>query len=206
MVEVKKYDLPDIKILEKQSTNDFEYFIWQPDKTYLVLGSSNRAESSLIIEQVIKDKIEIYKRPSGGESVILSPKTLVLATLIRTEKLEDPPKHFRDANTKIINALTQLGVKNVTQKGISDLAIGNKKIAGSSIYRRTNIVFFHCVLNVSEDTSLMEKYLLFPSKQPDYRLNRSHSDFVTSLAAEGYLFGKSLKYKLTEIINSKIHK
>ena len=154
----------------------------------MVLGSSNKAEISIDLDNIISDKVEVYKRPSGGESVILTPKTLVLATLIHTKKLEDPPRHFRAINGKIISTLQSLGVEHLSQKGISDISIGEKKILGSSIYRRTNIVFYHAVLNVSETTELMERYLLHPQKQPDYRNNRRHRDFVTSLHAEGYAF------------------
>lgn len=188
MLEVKKYDLIDIELLTKQHLPDLQFFVWQPDRVYIVLGSSNKAEESLQIDQVLRDKAEVLKRPSGGESVLLTPRTLVLSTLIRTEKLEDPPSHFRAVNSKIISLLEEKGVRNLSQKGISDIAIGNKKILGSSIYRRTNLVFYHAVLNVSESTSMMERYLAHPKKQPDYRLDRKHHDFVTSLKAEGYSF------------------
>jgi len=202
MIEVKKYNLPDIDILQSMQLADLEFFVWQPDKSYLILGSSNKAETSLFTDRVIADQIEVFKRPSGGESVILTSKTLVLATIIRTKKLEDPPTHFLMANRKIINALESFGVKNISQKGISDIAIGQKKIAGSSIYRKTTVVFFHCVLNVAEDTSLMEKYLAFPQKQPDYRQNRSHSDFVTSLLKEGYQFDADFSNQLAIRLNT----
>lgn len=204
LIEVKRYDLPDFHILDLPDYPDFKFNIWKPDGFYLVLGSSNQVEKSLNIENVLSDNIPVYKRPSGGESVVLSPKTLVLSTLIHTEKLEDPPKHFHACNQRIINALTQFGIKNLAEKGISDIAIGNKKIAGSSIYRKTNIVFFHAVLNVAEDTSVMEKYLQMPAKQPDYRLNRSHSEFVTSLKNEGYDFGDNFPDRLSAILNQDI--
>jgi len=32
----------------------------------------------------------------------------------------------------------------------------------------------------------MERYLRLPARQPDYRHDRAHRDFVTSLAAAGY--------------------
>jgi len=200
-IEVKKYDLPDFQILSEQEYPDFRYFIWKPDRYYLILGSSNKAETSLIVENVLNDQIPVYKRPSGGESVLLGPDTLVLSTLIHTQKLEDPPKHFHDCNIRIMNALTEMGVKNISQKGISDIAIGNKKIAGSSIYRKTNIVFYHAVLNVAESPEKLEKYLAMPSKQPDYRQNRPHHEFVTSLKAEGYDFGEQFPLILERMLN-----
>jgi len=198
MLEVKKYDLVDIELLTKQHLADLKFFVWQPDRVYIVLGSSNKMEDSLQIDHVLHDKAAVLKRPSGGESVLLTPQTIVLATLIHTQKLEDPPSHFRAINSKIISILEAKGVHNLSHKGISDIAIGNKKILGSSIYRRTNLVFYHAVLNVSESTSLMERYLTHPKKQPDYRLDRKHHDFVTSLKAEGYHFEmEELKHLFT---------
>ena len=47
-------------------------------------------------------------------------------------------------------------------------------------------LIYHAVLNVSEDPGLFEKYLRHPGREPGYRTGRSHSEFVTSLKAEGY--------------------
>jgi lipoate-protein ligase A len=79
-----------------------------------------------------------------------------------------------------------LGIENLNSKGISDLSIGDKKIMGSSMYLKGNDLFYHAVLNVSEEVSLISKYLKHPKKEPDYRKGRPHNEFVTSLHAEGY--------------------
>ena len=89
-------------------------------------------------------------------------------------------------NDKIMNALSGLGVQNLSMKGISDISIGNKKILGSSIYLRKNTLFYHAVLNISESVDVISKYLKHPTKEPDYRKGRSHKEFVTSLLSEGY--------------------
>jgi lipoate-protein ligase A len=66
------------------------------------------------------------------------------------------------------------------------VAIGDKKILGSSIYRRRKILFYHAVLNVSEPIETIERYIKHPTREPDYRNGRKHHEFVTSLHAEGY--------------------
>jgi lipoate-protein ligase A len=190
-IKIHEYDLPDISILQDEEWPDYQFFTWIPDSLYLILGQSNKAETSLKLDNVVQDKVKVYKRPSGGESVILSPNTLVISTIIRSEKLENPGKYFDTANRRIIAALGSFGIKNLNQKGISDIAIGDKKILGSSIYRKTNKVFYHAVLNVSEDPRLMEKYLSHPGKEPDYRKGRKHSEFVSSVFGEGYTKNKS---------------
>jgi len=47
-------------------------------------------------------------------------------------------------------------------------------------------VFYHAVLNVCESVSLIDRYLKHPVREPDYRKNRNHKDFVTSIAQEKY--------------------
>jgi len=50
-------------------------------------------------------------------------------------------------------------------------------------------LLYHAVLNLGEPASTFERYLKHPSKEPDYRKGRSHSDFVTSLKEKGYANG-----------------
>ena len=42
------------------------------------------------------------------------------------------------------------------------------------------------IVNAAGSTSLMERYLKEPPRMPEYRKGRSHKDFVTSLAEQGY--------------------
>ena len=184
MFEVQKYNLPDLDIIDSASA--VSVCVWHPDKTYLVLGQSNKADTSLDMEAVLKDGITVVKRPSGGETVILTPNTLVIAIAFSTETLKNPREYFLKINDNIIAVLAGQGVGNLLQKGISDIAIGEKKILGSSIYRRPNRVFYHAVLNVAEDISIIAKYILHPSKEPDYRKGRPHGEFVTSIREQGY--------------------
>lgn len=184
MVEVHKYDLKDFSIFTSENDNDF--FLWVPDDKYLVLGRADKPEVSLKIDEVINDNIKVYKRPSGGGTVILTPNTLVLSVKVKVGNKLNVHKYFNQFNDVIINALSGLGVKNLYMKGISDISIGNKKILGSSIYKRKDTLFYHSVLNISESVDVISKYLKHPPKEPDYRKGRPHSDFVTSLHAEGY--------------------
>jgi lipoate---protein ligase len=186
MIKVENYTLPDIAILDSENP-DYHFFVWQPDKVYLVLGQSNKAEKSLYIDKVVNDSISVLKRPSGGETVILTPNTLVISTTVREEKIKNPKIYFNTANKLIIKTLEKLGVKDLSLKGISDIAIGNKKILGSSIYRKSGKVFYQSVLNVSEKAEIIEKYIRHPEKEPDYRMGRNHAEFVTSVQQAGFL-------------------
>lgn len=178
------YNLPDYFIFE--SPKAFEYYVGVPDKTYIVLGRSNHIEKSINSKSVEKDQITILKRPSGGESVILSPNMLIFSFKQNSDIIPNPVKLFELINSKLIENLSLLGIKNLHSKGISDLSIGDKKIMGSSMFTKNKTLFYHAVLNVSEDVALIEKYLKHPLKEPDYRQNRPHKEFVTSIQKQGY--------------------
>ena len=191
-ITVKNYDLPDFDIYENQ--DDYSVFVWRPEETSLVLGQSNHPESSLISENVIQDQIPVYKRPSGGETVILTNNMLVVSVAFRVKSLQNPKIYFEKINHAIIQALESQGVQGLYQRGISDISIHQKKILGSSIYRTTEKMFYHAVLNISESIDTISKYIAHPSKEPDYRQGRSHKEFVTSLSEAGY----NLSYDILE--------
>lgn len=208
MLEILKYDLPDINIFYDDTTRK-DYFIWIPDDYYIVLGNSNKPHENLIEKNIYADYVPVYKRPSGGETVVLTPNTLVISIKITLEKFFNPSAHFRYFNEKIIEALSRLGVENLYYRGISDIAIDDKKILGSSIYRRKKILFYHAVLNVSEAIETIERYIKHPIKEPDYRNGRNHHEFVTSLHAEGYKLSlkqitKSLEQSLSALNEDEI--
>jgi lipoate-protein ligase A len=199
MIAFKKYDLPDFDIFEYQ--DDFSVKIWRPDKTSLVLGQSNHPETSLIVENVLRDQIPVYKRPSGGETVILTNNMLVVAVAFRVDSLQNPKIYFEKINHAIIVALESQGVEGLYQRGISDISIHQKKILGSSIYRTTQKMLYHAVLNLSEEIDTISKYISHPAKEPDYRQGRSHKEFVTSLSEAGY----NLSYDILEqVINNSL--
>ena len=201
-IKVVEYCLPDHALLDTPLLG-VHHACWTPDRLYIVLGLSNQPEISLIAETVVSDQVPVLKRPSGGETVILSPKTLVISILERSEQLAPSRSYFGRWNRHIIAALENLGVRNLGLKGISDIAIGPKKILGCAIYRRMDSLFYHAVLNVSESAITIERYLRHPNREPDYRQGRSHTEFVTSLWQEGYPLshyeiGQSIAEQLTD--------
>lgn len=183
MLKTTEYNLPDIHLFENQ-TNQF--MIWIPDKIYIVLGASNQPDEALNIEKVVQDKITVLKRPSGGQTVVLTPNNLIISAAFFDQKTSQPKEVFNKVNKLIISVLEGIGITNLAMKGISDIAISGKKILGSAIYRNKNGLLYHAVLNLGEPASTFEKYLKHPSKEPDYRLGRSHAEFVTSLKEKGF--------------------
>ena len=183
MLKTSEYNLPDIELLNKKSN---QFLIWIPDKVYIVLGASNHADDALNMENVVNDKIPVLKRPSGGQTVILTPNNIIIAAVFFDKKTSHPKEVFEQINKLIISTIEKTGIRNLALMGISDIAISGKKILGSAIYRSKDALLYHAVLNLGEPSVTFERYLKHPSKEPDYRKGRSHSKFVTSLKEKGY--------------------
>ena len=191
-----EYFLPDLHLLESQL--DFDFCIWQPNENIVVLGRSDIVETSVLKENAEKLNFKIIKRPSGGHTVVLTPKTLVVSMIFKYNK-QKPTDIFSIANKIIIDCLIDFGIENINQKEISDICIGDKKILGSSMYKKPDKYFYHAVLNYAENADIFELLLKHPSTEPNYRQGRSHKEFVTSLVENDFKFSIfELSTKLNE--------
>ena len=113
---------------------------------------------------------------------------MVLALVTEVDSPFRNKEYASQINGWIVESLERLGVSGVHPEGISDLAIGEKKILGTSIYRTRLVLFYQASLLVSNDISIFTRYLAMPARVPEYRRGRSHEDFCTTLSREGYTF------------------
>jgi len=93
-------------------------------------------------------------------------------------------KHPRDERFHLKRhqaALSELLQAPIELQGHTDLAIGGLKVSGNSQRRKRYFLLFHGTFLLHLDISLVEKALLMPSKEPGYRLNRSHFDFLLNI-------------------------
>jgi len=160
--------------------------IYEPSKVVIVMGAGRKNKNDLIETHIRDDAIPVRMRRGGGGTVVLSPGMVVLALVTEVNSPHHNRGYTRHINGWFIEALQTLGVTNLEHRGISDLAIDNKKILGASLYRKRLILFYQASLLVSNDLSLISRYLTVPDTVPDYRLAKTHEEFCTNLRAEGY--------------------
>jgi lipoate---protein ligase len=162
------------------------YRVYEPSSLLAVLGAAGKPEADLILPHLEQDGVPWMRRRGGGGTVILGPDQAVLAVVKRVDSPYRNREYAEAINGWIVEALEGLGVRGVHPEGISDLAIGEKKIVGTSIYRTRLVLFYQASLLVANDVSLFTRYLAMPTKVPEYRRGRTHEDFCTTLAREGY--------------------
>ena len=192
------YTLPDAVLLAHDGSAG-RMLVWQPPEQMVVIGKGSKLDEETNAEACAADGVAVVRRGTGGCAVVISPDMLVISFALYTEQQKQSKEYFRLFNQLIIAALEKQAVHDLSHQGISDITLGDKKIAGTALYRKRDLVFYHAVLNVSGTTEAMEKYLKHPPRTPDYRKGRSHSEFVTSLAEQGYsLDRKAFEQKLEE--------
>ena len=160
--------------------------VYEPQELCAVLGAAGRPEKDLVLDALSADRVPWRFRRGGGGTVILGPGQVVLAVVTTVESPFRNREYAAAINAWIVEALQALGVKGVAPEGISDLAIGGRKIVGTSIYRTRLVLFYQASLLVSNDISVFTRYLTMPVRVPEYRQGRSHEEFCTTLQREGY--------------------
>jgi lipoate-protein ligase A len=163
------------------------YELWEPEETAVVVGYSQTPSAEAHLTNCENDGIAVIKRRGGGGAVVLMPGVLCLTFAFLSSASISPYYFFRRINGFLIDALERyFCIAELDQRGISDIAIDGKKVLGCSIFKSRNLFFYQGSLLVKPELQLISRYLLHPSKEPDYRRGRPHSDFVTSLEACGY--------------------
>ncbi|MFI5143468.1 MAG: biotin/lipoate A/B protein ligase family protein [Thermoanaerobaculales bacterium] len=153
----------------------------------VVLSRGRVAGQELFLERCWRDRVPIVIRPSGGGAVVLAPGVVAASVLDHADPNQRfPEAYFRRFCAQVREALKACDVAGMRLRGTSDLCIGERKVAGSSLRLWQGRVLFQVAVLVDADVALLERYLRMPSRQPPYRQGRSHREFVTTLAREGH--------------------
>lgn len=157
----------------------FRFFETKAD--VVVLSSSNKPDVEVITQNCEKMQVPILRRKGGGGTVVLGEGCLILTFAFFAQDVFGNNKYFNLINQLWIDALKDIGCPELSQNGISDICFQDKKVAGTSIFRKKHLLVYQGSLLVNPNVKLISELLAHPSKEPGYRQGRSHKDFLTSL-------------------------
>jgi lipoate-protein ligase A len=178
--------IDDLVLDRISETCRYAFSIYEHERTVVVLGRSCTAQQDVYTGRCAKDGIPIFRRLTGGGSVVLCRGVLVISAAGETHTPFHLREHMNAVNKAVIRVLEELGVKNLGLRGISDIACGEKKICGSSLHKKRDIVLYQGSLLLEPDLEIFARYLKHPLREPDYRQGRPHRTFLTTLHREGY--------------------
>jgi lipoate---protein ligase len=182
---------------EEESAGEILRF-WEPREYFVVVGYANKVSTGANVPACEAEAIPILRRCSGGGTVLQGPGCLNYSLILKiTEGV--PLGSINSANRFIMERnraaletrFTEHGTRNTNLSiaGHTDLIlvthhasrITSQKFSGNAQRRKKRCLLFHGTFLLGFDISLVEKLLQMPAKQPDYRQNRTHSDFLTNL-------------------------
>src|SRR5207248_2004188 len=150
----------------------------------VVVGAGGSVAHDVNAAACAADGVPVLRRASGGGTVVLGPGCLCFTLVLaydRDPALHDIGASYRYVLGRVAGALASVAA--ATPEGTSDLAGNGVKISGNAQQRKRNHFLHHGTLLCGFDLGLMAKYLHAPERQPDYRRNRPHAEFVTNLPA-----------------------
>lgn len=181
---------------EAGETTDEILRAWESPQHCVVLGRSTDAQLEVNLAACRQDGVTVLRRPSGGGAVVAGPGCLMYAVVLN---LESRP-HLRAvdlAHQFVLQCMAELlqpVAPRVVTAGISDLALpepsGNEsakspsplvKFSGNALRLKRNHLLYHGTLLYNFDLKRIGRVLATPTREPDYRENRPHRDFVANL-------------------------
>lgn len=157
---------------------------WESPAPFVVVGYANHVAQEVDLDACKTHKIDVFRRCSGGGTVLQIPGCLNYCVILQISDF-GPLQSISGANKYILGrhqtALEPLAGSPIQIRGHTDLAVKDLKFSGNSQRRKRKCLLFHGTFLLQADISLIEKILLPPSKQPDYRQSRSHRQFLMNL-------------------------
>jgi lipoate-protein ligase A len=168
---------------------------WESPIPFVVLGYANKSALEVEVDACRLDGVPILRRSSGGGTVLQGPGCLNFALILRIPP-EGPLRTISGTNDFITAAHEHalracLGAKCM-RRGLSDLAMDTLKFSGNAQRRKRNAVLFHGTFLLDFDIPLIGRTLAMPSRQPDYRQNRPHRDFLVNVGQQSDRFKNAL--------------
>lgn len=158
--------------------------LWRTVRPMIVIGRSNQAEKEVRMDVAQSDDIPVYRRSSGGGTVLLDNGCLNYALILpipwnrQLQSVTGTNGYLMTTTRDALNA--SLGI-NLTIKGVTDLTLKGQKVCGNAQRRGRKALLFHGSILLSADLRAIERYLHEPTKKPDYRGDRTHRQFIANL-------------------------
>jgi len=175
---------------------------WESPSHFVVLGYANKVAEEANVEVCHELGVPILRRCSGGGTVVQGLGCLNYSVILRIDQAPEL-QSITGTNQWVMSrnrdAIARLLGRPVSIEGHTDLAMGQLKFSGNAQRRKREWLLFHGTFLLDFDLSLIGKVLRTPPRQPDYREQRSHAEFVTQLKLSSAL----VKAALVEVWEAK---
>ena len=169
--------------------------LWESPEIAVIVGRASRVQDEVNVPFCQQAGIPILRRCSGGTSVVLGPGCLLYGVVLDCEKrptLRMVDHAHRFVLDRLQHAIQQLGIA-VQFEEPCDLTWNNRKISGNSLRCKRQSFLYHGTVLYDFTNDLMSRCLRFPPRQPSYRQDRTHDEFVINAPLNIALLREALR-------------
>jgi lipoate-protein ligase A len=175
----------DEALLELCEKNEEDGFlrIWEPDHYFVVVGYSNRVVSEVNVTACEARGIPIFRRFSGGGTVLQGPGCLNYSLAVKHNPLGIPAE-LKDSYRFVLERHRKFCARQARpfRSRASAISLDGRKFSGNAQHRKRLCSLFHGTFLLSFDKALIETHVCYAVKeQPDYR-HGALEDFLCNLS------------------------
>lgn len=180
--------------------------IWEPRENMVVVGRSSPIEREVNLDFCQRHNIPVFRRCSGGASIVTGPGCLMYAVLLDYRGRENL-RMLEQAHQFVIDqlrlAVGRIGLE-VQMQGTSDLTYQDKKFSGNSLRCKRNWMLYHGTILCDFNLQLIADCLGSPRRQPEYRRGRNHTEFLTLLPTDPHALRQAMieQWSATEMLTT----
>ncbi len=126
------------------------FFMWQVKPT-VIFGRNQLIDNEVNLDYVIKNRIEYYRRKSGGGCVYSDPSNIMFSFITPSFNKDFVFDKYLE---KVVTLLKQLGL-NAYFSGRNDILIDGYKVSGNAFYRVNDRSVVHGTMLYNTDLEAM---------------------------------------------------
>ncbi len=169
--------------------------LWELPQYCVVLGRSSKAELEVNLAACREAGVPVLRRSSGGGTIVAGPGCLMYAAVLSLEAqpqlraIDLAHRHVLERMAKIlaprfpdisVAGISDLVIQPPSENTTQSIAPSPQKFSGNALRIKRNHFLYHGTLLYDFDLDMMDRLLATPTRQPDYRGDRNHLDFVTN--------------------------
>ena len=165
--------------------------VWQSPRPVVVVGRSSRLAEEVNLAECQRQGVPVLRRASGGAAIVAGPGCLMYAVVLdlsqRPELAAVDQAHafvlgrVLDAAKSVADGVARAGTSDLVLSASPSDSAPARKFSGNSLRLKRNWLLYHGTLLYDFDVSLAGALLGTPPRQPDYRQQRDHGEFIANL-------------------------
>lgn len=170
----------DEALLESAETGQYDEClrVWESPVYFAVLGYSSTWKNELNPNS----NLHFLRRKSGGQTVLQGPGCLNFNLILKINPATGIRTDTQAAMAKNKQAIQScLPDEKIEIQGVSDLVWNGRKFSGNAMRRGKTHYLFHGTFLYNFKLEQIQAQLGKPDREPEYRAQRSHQDFLTTI-------------------------